>query len=241
MYRHRQGRCTKFVSFSGIDGAGKTTQIENFRAYMERAGIPCRIICFWDDVAAFTSLRETASYTLFHGDRGVGTPEAPISRRDKNVRSWFMSGVRLFLYCADAFSLRAQVCKALHTHAGVVVFDRYIYDELANLNLSNTFMRGYAWLMSILAPRPDISFLLDANPLDARRRKPEYPLEFLLANRKSYLTLSELIGGVTVVPSAAIPDVEREMIRHAEDILSFTPLESVPPPQCKQSVDLTAS
>ena len=46
-----------FVSFSGMDGAGKSTQIASLRAHMEEAGLRVRIITFWDDVARLIRLR----------------------------------------------------------------------------------------------------------------------------------------------------------------------------------------
>ena len=43
-----------FVSFSGMDGAGKSTQIEISSAHMQEAGLRVRIITFWDDMARLT-------------------------------------------------------------------------------------------------------------------------------------------------------------------------------------------
>ncbi len=170
---------TRFVSFSGIDGAGKSTQILRFRAKMEQAGLRCSLVSFWDDVARFRGLREGASHVIFKGDRGVGTPSAPIMRRDKNVRSWMMSMIRLCIYFADAVSTRSLMKRLTRSNANVVIFDRFIYDELANLNLGNAVIRAYARMIARFIPKPNISFLLDADPAEARARKPEYPLDFL--------------------------------------------------------------
>ena len=48
--KHNSRHC-KFVSFSGIDGAGKSTQIANLRARLQDAGMRVALITFWDDVA----------------------------------------------------------------------------------------------------------------------------------------------------------------------------------------------
>lgn len=217
----RNGR-TKFVSFSGIDGAGKSTQIEALCAQMNEDGLRVQLIKFWDEIAKLTRLRENAGHRIFKGDKGVGSPSAPIERRDKNVRSWFMTSVRLYLYFIDAISVRLAVEKALHSKADLVVFDRYIYDELANLTLSKPFIRAYVRLIMTLVPRPDISYLLDADPVTARARKPEYPLEFLRTNRQSFLDLRELVGGITVIAPMPICDVERAILEHARNELSFS-------------------
>src|ERR1700744_521428 len=126
-------RQTRLISFSGIDGAGKSTQIQALRSRIQEAGLRVLLITFWDDVARLTRLREVTGHTLFKGDKGVGTPAAPIVRRDKNVRSRLMTVVRLGLYFLDAVSLRIVIQRALRTPADLVICDRYIYDELANL------------------------------------------------------------------------------------------------------------
>lgn len=226
MQARTKNRQRTFVSFSGMDGAGKSTQIQNLHTRLTDAGLKVSVITFWDDVARLRQLRETSGHTLFKGDKGVGSPEAPINRRDKNVRSWPMTAVRYFLYFVDAVSLRLVVKRALASDADFVIFDRYAYDELANLSLSNPLNRLYVRLIMLLVPRPHISYVLDADPVQARARKPEYPLEFLYFCRESYLTLNKLIGGMTVIPPLAIQDAAREVLRHAQDQLPDVTLQS---------------
>jgi thymidylate kinase len=212
---------TKFVSFSGIDGAGKSTQIEALSARMKEDGLRVVLIRFWDDIAKLTRIRETTGHVVFRGDKGVGTISAPINRRDKDIRSWFMTAVRLFLYFVDAISIRFAVKKALRSEADLVVFDRYTFDELANLSLRNPVIRGYVWLIMKIVPMPHISYVLDADPIKARARKPEYPLEFLYTNRQAYLDLSDLIGGMTVIAPMSVQEVEHAVLGTALTRLSF--------------------
>src|SRR5487761_382168 len=164
MHDPQESTRTIFVSFSGIDGAGKSTQIENLCSRLKAEGLQVRLIRFWDDIARLKQVREKAGHTVFKGDKGVGSPSAPINRRDKNVQSWPMTCVRLFLYSVDAVSTLLMVKKALRSGADFVIFDRYTYDELANLNLRNPLIRVYVRLIIKIVPRPDISYLLDADP-----------------------------------------------------------------------------
>ena len=215
----KAGRRRPFlVSFSGIDGAGKSTQISNLISHLGAAGLNIKLITFWDDVARLKGIREGAGHTLFKGDKGVGTPDAPIARRDKNVRSPLMTLVRLALYVIDALSLRSTVRKTLHLEdTDIIIFDRYLYDELANLNLQNRLVRFYVRLLVRLIPKPDISFVLDADPVHARARKPEYPLDFLHLNRNAYLNLSSFLGDVTVIPPLSIEAAKATVVKSVFD------------------------
>jgi thymidylate kinase len=211
----------RFVSFSGVDGAGKSTQIEALRTWLQEQGLNVRIIAFWDNIATLTSLREGAGHKLFKGEKGVGSPEAPVNRRDKNVQSWPMLCVRIFLCALDALSTRMHVRRALQSGADFIIFDRYIYDQFANLRLRNRLVRAYVhWLMK-LVPRPDVSYFLDADPKQARARKPEYPLDFIYINRRAYLDLADLIGGVTIVPPGPVHQMQAEVLRQAFRLFEF--------------------
>jgi thymidylate kinase len=209
-----QVRRPRLVSFSGIDGSGKSTQIESLCARLKEAGLRVALITFWDDVARFTHIREATGHALFRGDNGVGTPAAPINRRDKNVHSRFMTVVRVCLYFVDTLSLRSVARKAAKSEVDFVVFDRYIYDELANLSLRNPAVRLYARFLLKLTPKPDISYLLDANPDEARARKPEYPTEFLRQNRASYLALNDALEAMTIIAPMPALDVQRQVWKH---------------------------
>lgn len=224
----------KVVSFSGVDGAGKSTQILALRAWLAGQGLRVTTIAFWDHVATLTGLREGAGHRIFQGEKGVGSPEKPVNRRDKNVQSWPMSCVRLCLYALDAISTRIQVRKAIFSDADVIIFDRYIYDQFANLRLSSRFVRGYVRLLMKLVPRPDVSYLLDADPMQARARKPEYPLDFICINRRAYLDLAELIGGITIVRPGPVEAMQADVLRHAFRELML----EAPPEESEESISL---
>jgi hypothetical protein len=71
-----------------------------------------------------------------------------------------------------------------------------------------------------LVPVPDASFLLDAEPMEAHARKPEYPLEFTRLNRQAYLLLSGLVGGMTTIHPMSMEDVEEVVLSRTLSVLS---------------------
>jgi thymidylate kinase len=195
----------RIVSFSGIDGAGKSTQIAALEGWLRAAGVRTRVVTFWDEVVVLSRFRESASHKAFGGDKGIGTPEQPIHRRDKNVSSWTVVAARFFLYTLDAISLRLQLRRINKSNTEVVIFDRYIYDELANLPLHNLLARVFTGWILQFTPPPDAAYVIDADPEQARARKPEYPLEFLRQNREAYLALSRMDGRMIVTEASSIP------------------------------------
>ena len=222
----------KVVSFSGIDGAGKSTQIEALQSYLREMGLRSTLYTFWDNVVVFPGLREHLSFKAFKGDKGIGSPDKPIVRRDKNVTSWYITAIRLFLYLLDAYSLRVAVSGSSDTEDDVIIFDRYIYDELANLPLKNWLVLSYVRLLMGLIPKPDIAFVVDADPEAAHIRKPEYPLEFVRQNRDSYIALSHVVR-MTVLPPRSVEETTAKIKDSISQLCLRTDIRAVNfPLQC---------
>jgi len=201
----------KIVSFSGIDGAGKSTQISALEAWLGEIGLRVQMLTFWDDVVVLPKLREFMSHVAFKGDQGIGSPERPLQRRDKNVTSLPVSFMRFGLYFLDAINLCRVSVKARKSGSDVVIFDRYIYDELANLPLKGLLTRSFVSLLLKFVPKPDIAYLVDADPVAALARKPEYPLDFLHRNREAYLSLARFTGAITLIEPQSVEAMARKI------------------------------
>jgi thymidylate kinase len=196
------------ISFSGMDGAGKSTQIANLQSVAEQFGLKTTVLTFWDNVVVLSRYREGFVKKVFKSESGIGSPEKPVNRRDKNVRGWHVNFLRHGLYGLDAFHLPQVIGRARREGADVIIMDRYIHDELANLPMENAMTRAYIKTVAKLVPTPDIAFVLDAEPEAARARKPEYPLDFLHKVRESYLTLANLLGTITVIPALSLSEAK---------------------------------
>ncbi len=200
------------ISFSGLDGAGKTTQIAALRDSISFLGIHSALLIFWDDVVVASRWREGFVHKVLGSEKGIGAPGFPVNRRDKNVNRAYLTLIRHFLYLADAIHLRIVLRRACRDENGVIVIDRYLYDELANLPLENRFTAAFAKLLARIVQRPDLIFLLDTDPELARARKPEYSVNFMRHSRRRYFRLAKLLGTMTIIPPLALDDARREIL-----------------------------
>jgi thymidylate kinase len=203
------------ISFSGIDGAGKTTQIKHFSSFLQERGFRVVRLSFWDDVAAWSNIRAGAGQHSIDDDKADWTdPGSFIPRNNKHIRKWYLSAVRAAFYLLDVARLRGLLASRLIEDSDVVIFDRYIYDQIANIYSQSWAARVYARILAKLAPAPDLAFIIDASPAAAFARKPEYPLEFVYQNRRTFLRLRELVPHLIVIPEGAPEEVRSAIYFH---------------------------
>ncbi len=66
-------------------------------------------------------------------------------------------------------------------------------------------------LVAAFVPKPDVAYILDADPEAARARKPEYPVDFLHLCRSAYHQLARMLGNMTVIPPLPLDEAKREV------------------------------
>ena len=70
-----------------------------------------------------------------------------------------------------------------------------------------------------LVPRPAVAYIIDADPAQARLRKPEYPYDFLQRNRASYLELNKIDKVMTIIAPSSVVEAHNEVVAALTDKL----------------------
>lgn len=203
------------ITFSGIDGAGKTTQIEHLSSQLEQQGLRVLRLSFWDDVVVWSRLRSGVGQqaaNFYQSSQTTG--EAFEAKNYKHIRKWYLTTARAGLYLPDIVRLRRLLRSQRLRDCDVVIFDRYVYDQFANIYSRSPITRAYIRALLKLTPSPDVAFIIDTPPAEAFARKPEYPLEFMYKNRRAFLDLRQFSPELIAIPTASIENVEEEILSH---------------------------
>lgn len=200
-----------FFSFDGVDGVGKTTQIERFCQWLQSAG---HDVVFCRDPGS-TPLGEKIRSLLLTVD-----PQTTIGRRSE-----------MLLYMAARAQLVDEIIRPALAAGKVVVTDRYL--------LANVVYQGHAgglevetiWQVGQVATdgvMPDLTFLLDMPHDRATARIKRAPdrmelqgVEFRARLREGFLAEAARNPHICVINAdQTIEQVQADIRARAQEIIS---------------------
>lgn len=186
------------VTFSGLDGCGKSTHVEAAARYIESHGYRVRRLVSFDISLAglATMLREALPRR--RRDERLVSSTGHVIRRLADDRTFAQdrrrSEVRIkrfFMYPVDSLVLAGWLLAQKVRGADAVVSDRYVYDRLVNLARPDG---AFARLLLALAPTPDVAVFLDVPPSVCRARREEHPEEYYASKYESYVQVAARFG-----------------------------------------------
>ncbi len=206
------------VSISGMDGSGKTLQIELLRRVLVTSGVPYTY--YWNRIGCspltklLSSIVRRGKNDASSGSNSFSDSQMDLGRRNSVIQTawaWFMALDLVFRY---NWNVRLPILRGYLGTGKVVICDRYSIDAAAEM-LTRIPQAGWGVRMAIaflkaFSPRPHIAFLLEV-PVDVAQQRHDIPIsrEVVTRSRESYLELADSFGAKImsgVEPPADISD-----------------------------------
>ncbi len=201
------------ICFTGIDGSGKTTHAKSLKDFLNRKGYSCTYV--------WAASRPILSLTFFAFTRILGywkeTKKGeytdPLEFAPERLRTKLSVLWRLFIYVD--FQIKVTILVRTRLLLGrIVVCDRYVYDMIMELCLSQLYTTRFADLLWKSVPRPEVTFLMDVAGKIASSRRP-IPTASLSAKRQTFLKISKIFNTITI-------DSNRNFINNSQQIQAQT-------------------
>ncbi len=172
------------ITFSGVDGAGKSTIISEIRNILEdkyRRSVV--VIRHRPSILPILSAYK-------HGKAAAEQKAAETLPRQGKNNSKISSILRFAYYYADYLFGQFYIKVKYHWRGYAVLYDRYYFDFIIDGRRSNIDLP--AWMTTFLyrfVYHPPLNLFLYADPETIRKRKQELPSESIVSLTKDYKTL----------------------------------------------------
>ena len=191
------------VTLSGTHGTGKSTNAGKCYYLLNKQGLRFSYLRHQD-------LLDPLGFVLRRAGRVFGFKDTTDFEKMEPVRV-LSSLYYLFVYLPFlAGGIKARKLLGYNT-----VADRYLYDLMAG-SWDNGMSLPLENLLSRLVPRPDVSFVFDADEKRILANRPEHTLEYIMNEKQQYAKLVRVFG-LKRVSTDDPPEVVWNYILHEID------------------------
>jgi thymidylate kinase/glycosyltransferase involved in cell wall biosynthesis len=221
------------VVLSGVDGAGKSTQIRLLADELRGRGLRVQTLwCRWDPFLVKPATKLLGALSRRGGggpSANIGAPttnESPVAERRRSIRARLLASPifaavwRALIVVDYGLRLSPRVRHARRV-SDVLLLDRYWHDVMVDYSFGRA-LSDPPPLLAALLPRPDGIVILDVDEDAALERKSDTPDRTYLAERRRlYRAAAERYGAHLVDATRPTSTVFADVAAHVDDIVGL--------------------
>jgi thymidylate kinase len=195
----------KIITFSGVDGSGKSSQLALLQKKLESTGTKAAYFH-----AVQFSLPQATKRLFQRETQHPGTTKAVTKS------SHFGVLLRKIILLIDLFRFHYYLKRLAYSSVDYLISDRYFYDSLVNIAYLDGTPLGtpYARYAARFIPKPDRAFFLSIVPerVMTRKRPPEQGITYLKDKQILFTEAATLWNFITIDADAEIERVHQAIL-----------------------------
>jgi len=207
-------RKSHLVCFTGVDGSGKSTHAKSLNKYFVEQGYSCRYV--------WCAFRPFFAYSFFIFTRILGywkntkknVYTDPLEYAPKPIATRLGKVWRVLLFIDYQMRVLIKIKLPLLSEK-VVICDRYFYDIIMELQLSNVSSQSFVSVLSKSLPKPTVTFLMKV-PCDQAQNRRDFSKRYFERRDKILQNLSEKFSFIIIDSSQ---DLHDNQIRIRQEVL----------------------
>jgi thymidylate kinase len=204
------------ITFSGIVGSGKSTNAKYVRDLM--ADSPDQPVYLRFRFLSWRKMLANSSQKRARSNRDKKEVNRETPRTNKVMP---LTLVRFAGYLVRM--LNFHLLKQIKLRNRVAICDRYFYDNLAHYHLKNRRERFYFKILRKAMPKPDICFMLMAEPETILQRRGHYESNYIYTLSENYKKMAGAFSNLIVVKTDETKEIGSSITRHIRDRMNENP------------------
>jgi len=173
------------ITFSGLDGSGKTTLIHHLEYYFDSNNIKFDSYSIYGDLSVYAFLRNLRSilsvkkHFVLDENKNKNKKIYKFFRNNNSKNFFLLFDIILIFFVKAYYKVRKKT----------LIIDRYFFDFIMEVSEK---VGPYQKLLLFLFPSADISFFIETDPEISFKRKGEYDVATLKKRRQIYSEIFDL-------------------------------------------------